>query len=1516
VEEINKHLTNEGYEQNPVKGMQTSNHSFLANMTSEQAFVNQEKMPFSAFSRKVLYVYSIDDSNHIGMVKVGDTTIKLDKLNDKSQDFERLAKEAAHKRIKKDIGGAHGVEIKYNLEFATIVWNDPYGNFRDYTIHDLLEYNGFERVKFSYTKAREWFKANVSDIIDALNAYNSGFKSIDSSKVKRYIELREEQVATRTNTLEARHLGEKERLWDCKPRFGKTTTGISVLLESHANPKYKPIHSALIATNRPDVLDSWFKEYETMMGDTDWQFSSKKHGVAFDKIDNSKPYIVFMSLQDLKGKDKDSVTSFKKSNQVIYSHDWDFLFIDEAHEGNDTQLADEVHEGLKRGFTLYLSGTPFKYLASGKFKPEQIDTWDYIQEQTAKQNWDYSKGDNPYKLQPQLWINAIDLSPETKELFSKGVDASAFDFSEFFKLDSSEKFVNEKYIKSLLKRMQGDGEPKVDDIEPVLDTPSEPHMPYSESFRETTKHTLWVLPPNVKACRALGKLLEEDSFFKDYTVIVAAGSDTAESKNALKSVQHAIKNSDKTITLTVGKLTTGVTVPEWTGVMMLTNMSSAALYTQTIFRTQSPYEFDGKIKENVYTWDFAPDRVLSVMSEVAGISSKAGVINSESQRAKLGEMLNFMPIIAYTSAGDFRQLSAGEISLKLKAFYAERAINSGFETPVLFRKDLENVPENIRKAIQELYLASGSSTRAKEPKWEVIISSTGDAPEYEYLEPTESREPKELTAEQEELRKKRLELLKERENMRNILYAASSRIPFILLAKMCDEEFRKNLNLGNEFGFKELAESFDDESWKEFFQTISKELFISLEEAFDMDTTRGAILQWIANVQEALNHMGKDSKLYAEHVYRFMKKIKNPNKETVFTPAEVVKLVYEAAGFKDLPDWKPLYLNGEEAAKAQVDPFPTFYDINVKSGLFPMEAANNLFQVSSGRSWKQVCNESIYANARTVAGKMATCSLLGMKSDWKNITVIDVYKELQSADLQHLTDEGKQLFVSHFLLSPLNNKGNPNAALSDITKKEERVAIINIVEAYEKENKELNKKFEREEMTEESYKKSKKDLESRVKKELNTSKQFDHVISNPPYQINLTETTSKAKPIWQHFLILASQIGKHVAMINPARWQKGGAGAGLLGVKEWLMENKNFHKVINMPSAEIFPTASIAGEVSIEVIDNTKTFANPKIGAWDKANGWSELKDFILTDEIDIPLSEKDSDIVTKIQQSNKGSSVEKELWIGGKENHTKKISSVTSGYKQDDYGLAGHRMHRDTDYFMEESQKQPHIEYVKIYYNEKAKTISSKFLPISEFQDSPMNTLRIPQWKSLLPKTNAHFIYRNMGPIGEPKSLSTNTWLCRGFNSKIEVEGFNSYVETYFYRYLISVRRVSQNAYANVHRFVPDLKDVKNPRTGKVGYKSDWIDDDLVILFDGILTVDDWKHIKAAALAADKGKGDYESGWTFPDGTKLHSLTLPSEGVEVMPVLSKPYAVKYLEEKAKESTRAIASSTEPSEDA
>lgn len=1489
-----------------------------------------------AYHARIAYCYSIPGSErHEGSVKVGMSTVNINGSISEA-DLVEAVKKAAHARIRDQFKSASGMiaVITYKLEWSSILIRD---NLQDHQIHMHLVDSGVVR-RTDLNGAREWFICTPEYAFQALVSLEKRLPIMAEDKYA-VVDFRKEQNQAISNTIAAFQAGDKKRLWNAKPRFGKTLTALETVRQLHELAKSDPtspaVNRVLILTHRPVVNSAWATEFTQLFSslglEGTWLYGSKEknHLSLPELLASGLPFIYFVSMQDSRGKINNE---FKASNKDLFETDWDFGIIDESHEGNSTDLANEVHSKIRSNFTLYLSGTPFKDLASRTFG-DKVDTWDYIDEQKAKEDWyteeanlkeqlalledkvsalrgntsvndtlqqantpaqiealeaeikllldsDHLKKPNPYAGLPKLWIHALDLNKSLGSNYQEVAEIGSFNFAELFAhheviLDGKtiRQFRHDADVDAFLDNLteESSSDFKDEDGENV-------YMPYAIDNPRDNNHALWVLPPDVKAAKLLSDKLYIHPYFKDYTILNVAGQEAG--KNPLAKVLAGIGNEPyktKTITLTVGRLTTGVTVGPWATVIMANNMSSPEQYMQTIFRVQSPFSYsNGLMKTDAFVYDLSPDRTLTIISQVNDVSTRAGITNSGSSIAKLDELLNYMPILSTSLNGKFKKLSAGEIVSSIKRIYKEKVLSSGFDTPVLFTIELENLSEEARLAIEEVRQVSGKSApTTREKAMEVVIASNGldnfkykkdseDSLKKEIAE-TEKIPAKELSPEEKEALKQRKEELERRGNMRNILRTISVRIPFMILALMNSPMFHNQMDrLKKEFSLEEFVAAFDTESWREFFGPISKETFLRLSPCFDMEILRIAIGAWIEIIESVLVERDKFEKERSsgnfltalKHIQNFekgiqdiMSKIKNPNKETVFTPYPVVALQYEAAGFG-----KTITIEGKEVK--------TFYDINVKSGLYPVYAAINIAKANPELSWDEICNTLIYANSRTLAGKWATATLLGQPNDWANITTVDVYEELNSEDLvlAKLKEEEKQAFVGHFLLSSLALKSGLNLSISDITLESHREAVIEII------------KQRRVEMKDENSSDSSPERE-KLNQELGL--RFDFVISNPPYQIVINEKNGAAKPIWQNFLVIASQIGIKITMINPARWQKGGAGTGLLGVKKWLMSNKHFEKVINMPSDEIFPTADIRGGISIEVIDNARTFVNPKIGAWDKAGGWSKKEDFILTEDIDIPLSERDKSIISKIVAANIGANFEKELWIGGRGQTTKKQTSVPMGNGSNDIALMGPRLYRDTDYFITEAEKTAGVDYVKVWYREKSgNVLSARYLPYNEFQDTSNNNTRIPKWKSMISKTDAHYLYRNLGPIGEPNTLSTDTWLCRNFDTKQEVEGFNSYVQTYFYRYLLSLRIVSHIAYANIHRFVPDLKEVKNPRTGKIGYQSDWTDDDLVELFKDSLTHDDWRHIKKTAVIADKGRGDYEAGWIFPDGYSHKSLT------------------------------------------
>jgi hypothetical protein len=321
------------------------------------------------------------------------------------------------------------------------------------------------------------------------------------------------------------------------------------------------------------------------------------------------------------------------------------------------------------------------------------------------------------------------------------------------------------------------------------------------------------------------------------------------------------------------------------------------------------------------------------------------------------------------------------------------------------------------------------------------------------------------------------------------------------------------------------------------------------------------------------------------------------------------------------------------------------------------------------------------------------------------------------------------------------------------------------------------------------------------------------------------------------------------SFINPARWQRGGSGTGLLPIRNYFFTSKHLAKFITLPDSKVFPGVGI-GDICIELLQFNKTIESPLSGIIE--NEEIVYKEYIQHELIDIVLDKEEESIVLKVIESKVGENFERELWVGGQEQLTKRKSSHSNYGRMEDFAIMVPRLHRDTDYFILENERKPQTEYVKVYYTPKPAQFSARFIERSELQDTLKNNERLSKWKALIPKTNAHFIYRNLGPIAEPGSLSTNTWLCRSFDSEIEVVNFQSYIKTYFYRFLISIRGVSHNALANVHRFVPDLINVTNPRTGLVGYNSDWTNEDLKKLFKDVLTDDDWAYIEKTAIESD----------------------------------------------------------------
>lgn len=613
---------------------------------------------------------------HDGWTKIGFT----------ERDVETRINEQTH-----TVGVAHKTWWHLRAAYMT----EPFGTFTDKDFHAYLKKLGVDREE-----GTEWFRiepnAARGDFVDFTQ--NHGVVSESNADAVIPYKLRDEQndaVQSAYDYFKSHKKG--EFLWNCKPRFGKTLSAYDLC-------RRLTVTNVLIVTNRPAIANSWYQDYETFFGpQSGYLFVSAVDGIKdrkyvlsrheyLDKLrapgSNIKGCIEFVSLQDLKGSiyfggrfDKLSEVSAEKGLT------WDILIIDEAHEGVDTYKTDTAFNHINRKYTLHLSGTPFKALANEKFPEQAIYNWTYADEQKKKRDWDDSSElENPYENLPRLSLFTYQMSDIIRDKVRQGIELAdndieeyAFDLNEFFKTNESGKFVHDADVDKFLDAMT-----------------TQDKFPFSTpELRNELKHTFWLLN-RVASAKALAKKLALHPVFKDYEVILAAGDgkldDDDENEKAFDRVTKAIKTYDKTITLSVGQLTTGVTIPEWTAVLMLSNMASPALYMQAAFRAQNPCLFtDGQgnsyRKKNAYVFDFDPARTLTIFEKFANdlIPETSGDKGDFDQRKEhVRELLNFFPVYGEDDQGSMIELDAESVLTIPRHIHAKEVVERGFMSNFLF----------------------------------------------------------------------------------------------------------------------------------------------------------------------------------------------------------------------------------------------------------------------------------------------------------------------------------------------------------------------------------------------------------------------------------------------------------------------------------------------------------------------------------------------------------------------------------------------------------------------------------------------------------------------------------------------------------------------------------------------------------------------------------------------------------------------------------------------------------------
>lgn len=630
-------------------------------------------------ARPRIYAYSIADEAHMGQLKVGQTT--------------RVVKQRVAEQLKTAAIKNYKIELDESAEC------EDGGTIRDHDVRATLIKKGFENTTL------EWVRCTVKDVRTVLTELRTG-KKFTGTHHETFPMRQEQSEAVRlTHDYYRSRWAEDKRavprfLWNAKMRFGKTFTSYQLAKKMDAK-------RVLVLTFKPAVEDAWQTDLENHVDFDGWQYLSKSSGRDPTQIDKKKPVVYFGSFQDLLGRDK-ATGAIKTRNEWLHEVNWDLVVFDEYHFGAWRDTAKELFEGEEEAEAkketkleyapgleevnedlgvlsekdadflpittkayLYLSGTPFKALATGEFIEEQIFNWTYTDEQRVKEKHAQYHPDkwNPYGALPQMRLLTYQMPDELLAIASAG-EFDEFDLNEFFAATGTgkaAKFKHKDDVQKWLDIIRGGYAPRAVEH---LKSGTRPPFPYSDSrLLPYLQHSFWFLP-KVAACHAMENLLKEkhNVFWHDYTVIAAAGASAGIGLEALPPVRKAIRSGfdTKTITLSCGKLTTGVTVAQWSSILMLRNLKSPETYFQAAFRVQSPWSIKNPngdnpneeeiLKPACFVFDFAPTRALRQLSEY-GIGLSPNERNPENA---VKELVSFLPVLAYDGA-NMTQIDAGGI---------------------------------------------------------------------------------------------------------------------------------------------------------------------------------------------------------------------------------------------------------------------------------------------------------------------------------------------------------------------------------------------------------------------------------------------------------------------------------------------------------------------------------------------------------------------------------------------------------------------------------------------------------------------------------------------------------------------------------------------------------------------------------------------------------------------------------------------------------------------------------------
>lgn len=710
-----------------------------------------------------IYAYEDTHPQYVDLLKVGYTT-----------------QQSVQQRVAQQYPILRPGEKPYRIVLEEpAIRNDGTG-FTDHEVHRMLRINGIAHA------GGEWFCCTVDQLRAAINAVRDD-KPFEEQRSQSFT-MRPEQEAAVEKTMAYFQNYRRENgkpphfLWNCKMRFGKTFAAYQLA-------KRMGWKKMLVLTFKPAVQSAWEEDLRCHVDFQGWQFI-KPGGLTYERADKKKPIVCFGSFQDYLGRNP-TTNGIKTKNEWVHATHWDCVIFDEYHFGAWREKAKDLFEAedeqerkaaegeaidyfdedilpITADHYLYLSGTPFRAVAAGEFIEEQIYNWTYSDEQRAKATWQGEN--NPYAALPRMVLMTYQLPDAIREVAMKG-EFNEFDLNVFFSAEGvgeQARFKYEEEVQKWLDLIRGAYLPT--SLDNLKLGAQKPPLPFSDvRLLNVLSHTLWFLP-SVSSCYAMRNLMakRQNKFYHDYQVIVAAGVAAGIGVAALPPVLDAMGDplKTKTITLTCGKLTTGVTVRPWTGIFMLRNTSSPETYFQAAFRVQSPWTIknpDGVspnqeliLKEESYVFDFAPNRALR---QIADYSCRLNV-NGEDPEKKVAEFIQFLPVLAYDGSS-MKQINAAGVLDMAMAGTTATLLARRWESALLVNVDDDTLRRLMNNEEAMWALMSIEGFRNLNQEIETIINKS-EAVKKAKKEANDQRlssqEKKQLTEEEKEFKSKRKQI--------------------------------------------------------------------------------------------------------------------------------------------------------------------------------------------------------------------------------------------------------------------------------------------------------------------------------------------------------------------------------------------------------------------------------------------------------------------------------------------------------------------------------------------------------------------------------------------------------------------------------------------------------------------------------------------------------------------------------------------------------------------------------------